>query len=521
MKKNLPVTGQENDYPASTTIISTTDLKGIIVTGNDDFQKVSGYRAEELIGANHNIVRHPDMPPAAFDNLWSDLKADNYWLGIVNNRSKNGDHYWVEAYVGPIVENGKKIGYESVRFKPDRDIVRRAEKFYAAINLGKSPRRALGGLSFRTHLILSALVALIPALAGLTSLNFGGDLAGAWLGFACTALLSGIAALVMARPVEKLSAQAMQINKNAISRWVFTGRNDEFGWIQLALRAQHAKIRTLSGRLDQSSEELVAAAADTTAIAKDTSASIDKQRVEVDQVATAIEQMSATIQEVSINTAAAATQAGEAKTQALRIDSISNATIEAMEKLEQQVRAAAETIGKLAKDSKNIGGVLEVIRGIADQTNLLALNAAIEAARAGEAGQGFAVVADEVRNLATRTAESTEEINKMVEGFQSVAQVSVSVMTEACQQAQNSVGLVAEANKALREITSAIATISDMTAQIATASEEQSAVSSEINRSIHEISLTQNRTAADAEKTTAASGRLTSMAKNMRSVVSR
>ena len=133
MRKNLPVTDNEKTFSPNQKLISSTDLKGKIRHCNSAFVEVSGFTRDELIGQPHNIVRHPDMPPAAYENMWSHLKAGQPWMGLVKNRCKNGDYYWVSAYVTPVTENGKVVGYESVRSCPDREDVERAEKLYLSL----------------------------------------------------------------------------------------------------------------------------------------------------------------------------------------------------------------------------------------------------------------------------------------------------------------------------------------------------------------------------------------------------
>ena len=127
MRNNQPVTQREVDYSADIRIISMTDLQGNITFVNRDFIQISGFSEEELIGSPHNMVRHPDMPPAAYEDLWQTVKSGKTWRAMVKNRCKNGDHYWVDAYVMPIVQNGKPIGYQSVRSKPSREQVAEAE----------------------------------------------------------------------------------------------------------------------------------------------------------------------------------------------------------------------------------------------------------------------------------------------------------------------------------------------------------------------------------------------------------
>ena len=147
MRMNLPVTQQEFDYPAEHMLVSMTDTKGIITHCNHAFVAVSGYTYEELIGQNHNLVRHPDMPPAAYKDLWSTAGRGTPWTGMVKNRRKNGDHYWVQANVTPILQNGKPKGYMSVRIKPSRQDIKAAEALYARMNAADES----GNLPFQLH----------------------------------------------------------------------------------------------------------------------------------------------------------------------------------------------------------------------------------------------------------------------------------------------------------------------------------------------------------------------------------
>ena len=178
MRKNQPITNVERTFAKDVKLISTTDLKGKIVHCNQAFIDISGFEKEELIGAPHNLVRHPDMPPEAFDIMWSHLKQGKPWMGLVKNRSKNGDYYWVDAYVMPVTENGNVIGYESVRSCPDRDDIARAEKLYQAIRKGHHPKSwpihtslvALMGTSILASSIMAVMqqdYAWLPAMAGL------------------------------------------------------------------------------------------------------------------------------------------------------------------------------------------------------------------------------------------------------------------------------------------------------------------------------------------------------------------
>src|SRR3989344_4878643 len=145
MKTNLPVTNNERPFPDGAVIVTKTDAKGIITFANPDFVEISGFTEKELIGENHNIVRHPDMPPVAFEDLWDTVKTGKPWSGIVKNRCKNGDHYWVHANVAPLHENGRLAGYVSVRHKPSRQQIEGASALYRDINEGRAKVKVTQG----------------------------------------------------------------------------------------------------------------------------------------------------------------------------------------------------------------------------------------------------------------------------------------------------------------------------------------------------------------------------------------
>jgi len=177
MKINEPVTGREVNYGEDTNIISMTDLKGIITYVNHDFISVSGFTEDELVGKNHNVVRHPDMPPEAFADLWETVKKGRPWRGLVKNRCKNGDHYWVDAYVTPVKSKDKVVGYQSVRVKPARADVDGAEETYRRLRqreISHLPKkRSVFNISIRVRLFASlAFIAFLAIAAG--SVNFLG-----------------------------------------------------------------------------------------------------------------------------------------------------------------------------------------------------------------------------------------------------------------------------------------------------------------------------------------------------------
>jgi methyl-accepting chemotaxis protein len=297
--------------------------------------------------------------------------------------------------------------------------------------------------------------------------------------------------------------------------------NDEISEVAIAFNDMATQFSSIIHEVADSTTHLASAAEELSATAAQTAEGLNQQRTQTELVATAITQMTATVQEVAHNAEAASNGANQADKAANNGQNVVSRTVSAIDELATKVERAAEVIHALEKDSESIGSVLDVIKGIAEQTNLLALNAAIEAARAGEQGRGFAVVADEVRTLASRTQESTQEIQQMIERLQAGANDAVHVMEQARTQADSSVAQATEAGESLAEITGAVNTISDMNAQIACAAEQQSAVAAEINGNVVSISDVANQTATGAEQTTQSSVALSDLSHQLSNLVAR
>lgn len=503
MKKNLPITNKEVFVADGKAIISTTELSGVIKYSNEDFNEISGFTRDELYGKSHNIVRHPDMPQAAFEDLWDTLKSGDSWIGVVKNRCKNGDYYWVDAYATPIYRNNEVYEYQSVRKQVNEDIVKRAEKVYQALNNGKAiPELKHPPFSLRTHLFFAFCALLVPLLI----------IAGTFYIPVLNIMLAAIISLPtawflitwMTKPLyQLLNETRMNIgNKNyRLAKYIYTGNMNEFATLKLALRVANWEASAIIGRVEDSAEIVLKSTSNLANNAEQTNNAITQLHEQTDKVSTGMNGLSAAADEVARNTqivAEAATTAGE---EAHNSNLIVNDTVHSINQLAEEVGNAASVIEELEDDSQTIGNVINVIRDITEQTNLLALNAAIEAARAGEQGRGFAVVADEVRTLAQRTQGSTEEIKLIIEKLQQRTSNAARVMQHGRDKAKHSVDLASQAGESLVAIDKAVQTVTDMVKQIAQATEEQTNVTQEMNNNVLSINEHAAFVVKESEKT--------------------
>src|SRR5690554_1278035 len=485
MRRNLPVTQREKLFSENLDLISTTTPTGVITYANEDFCQVAGFTSSELVGQAHNIVRHPDMPQAAFQGMWARLKAGKSWLGLVKNRCKNGDHYWVSAFVTPIIENGKITEYQSVRVKPKSSQLKRAQKIYDRLNRKQViwplalPQPSLGA-----RLILIALATLAPIAGYQLSQDFSIGLLLAWT--ASLAALSGGLWAGTAR-LRRLVRNTRTIVDDPLAQYIFQGRVNDISQLALALKVKDEESRAVIARTLVSEQPITEAAQRCMELGISSQEKIQRKLDEMEQVATAINQMSASIQEVSqsaMQTAESARQAQEAVSQG---SSLIDESTSAIRSLTEELDKVATQIRDLHHRSSRIDSVVNVIGEIADQTNLLALNAAIEAARAGEQGRGFAVVADEVRALARRTQESTTEIQQLIDELQSGTQTAVEQVAQGETLSRDCVEKSDQVQEAFTHIAHQIDGINQMGEQISAATEQQSTVAEDINRKIHHL----------------------------------
>ena len=499
MKKNNNVTQREVTFGAQDHLITTTNLKGQITFSNQSFSDTCGYSKDELVGRGHNIIRHPDMPAAAFEDLWDTIKTGAPWMGIVKNRCKNGDHYWVDAYVTPIMDGDQIKEYQSVRVVPKPEYVARAEKAYQQLNAGKVPGALKRKpMAFRHKLALLAMAGFLPVI--LMTLMSGASV-GVMMAILASMLLSAGLVWSVSGRFDALVAQSKDIVDNPICQMIYTGKTDDLSQLELALKMVKSELRAIVGRVSDSGVDIKASADAGNQNGMATMENLIRQQQETEQVATAIEEMSVTAREIAENTSHAANTVSQVLDKTLNGRGVVAHTMNAIGEMAAELDKVAGEVDDLEKHSTEIGTVLDVIAGIAEQTNLLALNAAIEAARAGEQGRGFAVVADEVRALAHRTQQATVEIQSTIGRLRERTSVAVDAIEGSVQLAERCRRAAGDTETALETITNDVEALNDMNIQIAAAVEEQASVAEEVSSHVVEINSLAIDTSGIGEQT--------------------
>jgi len=511
MRTNLPVTTVEYPITDETLIVSKTDTKGRLTYFNDQFVDAAGFTEAELMGQPHNIIRHPDMPPEAFADLWATLKAGKPWAGAVKNRRKNGDFYWVLASATPIWENGQVTGYMSIRSRLSADQRAEAEHVYALLRANKAQayrvdagiirRRSLSDrLAFFTRTLKARLITLISVQAAFMVIvaleaEFGSGqhefttasavaMAMLCLGLLLGGLLGLQTIRAVGRPLEQLNGAMAKIAQGLFNSRIVIEQDDEIGVALRNVQAMQAKLGfdreeqkdtakrvsirrkadmvkladDFEGAVGQIVETVSSASTQLEASAGTLTSTAERAQQLTGVVATASEEASTNVQSVASATEEMASSVNEISRQVQDSARMANEAVD-------QARKTNDRVSELSKAAARIGDVVELINTIAGQTNLLALNATIEAARAGEAGRGFAVVASEVKALAEQTAKATGEIGQQITGIQAATQESVN---------------------AIKEISATIEKLSEISSTIAAAVEEQGAATQEISRNVQQ-----------------------------------
>jgi len=503
MRNNQPVSNREVEVLDDQAIVSKTDLNGNIVYVNPYFTQVSGFSEAELLGSPQNIVRHPDMPAEAFADLWSSIKGGTPWTGIVKNRCKNGDHYWVRANITPIRENGKTTGYMSVRVKAERHQIEKAEQAYRAIREGgKHGIRIKNGQLIRTgagsllsrlsHVSLAMRIWLATSVVNVLQVivcaaalmggggNSYGIFAATFVGLLINIFLWYTLRASVLQPLGRALHGARAIAAGDLSGSFETESTDEVGQLLRALQQMNSNLIATIRDVRNNVETMAVATRQIAAGNADLSGRTEAQAASLEETASSVEQFSSTVKQNADNSAQANQLAQNASNVAVQGGEI--------------VADVIATMDEINTSSRKIVDIIGLIEGIAFQTNILALNAAVEAARAGEQGRGFAVVAGEVRNLAQRSATAAKDIKNLIDV--SVGKVSAGMVQ------------VDRAGATMKEVVASVQQVTAIMNEISVASHEQSIGVDQVNAAIAHMDKVTQQNAALVEEAAAATASL-------------
>jgi aerotaxis receptor len=510
MRKNEPVTQQEFPFPPGARLLSVTDDKGRILLANRSFIEVSGFTRDQLIGKAHNIVRHPDMPPAAFSDMWRTLQAGIPWTGTVKNRRSNGDHYWVQANVTPVLRRGRILGYVSVRTEPTRQQITNAGILYRKIADGSSALGIEQGVvvrkgwlrwlslartaSLRARFAATMLAALLPVAATMLTLQLP---AGTAIGLAIALCLGGLLALAIAEgqilgPLHRVARHAQSAAGGQSDMLAELARTDAIGLLLRAINQMSVNQATIISDVKARIDGVHQACREIAQGNMELSGRTEQQASNLEETAASMEQMAAAVQATS----EAATRANELASRATHAASRGG----------QVVGLVTARMDEISTSSLRIADILSVIDGIAFQTNILALNAAVEAARAGEQGRGFAVVASEVRSLAQRSAEAAKQIKALIGNSVESVRAGSSAVHSAESSMDELVGQVQQVATLIGEITVSI--------------HQQTAGIGQVNQAVSQTDQVTQQNAALVEQTAAASSSLSEQADELLAAVS-
>lgn len=532
MRANAFVTQNEKPYPKGQYLVSKTDLRGIITYANEAFVELSGFTREELIGKNHNLVRHPDMPPQAFEDLWRTVKEGQPWRGMVKNRAKDGDYYWVDAFVVPVRKSDQTIGYMSVRSEPSRDAVALAEALYKKLRETRKPLDSSGTwqqrLSIRASLMLimsfMAVITLIATGTAIYGLNLTDDATMAAFGAALAGVLLiwglGVSMIrTLMRPIRSVIAHFDRIAQGDLTGEIDISGRDEAGMLLNGLATMQVHIKVMMDEIRAASVTIESRCVGLNGEMERVVEQSRQQQERMQSVASAADEFSQSVTEVAESAGHTANAAANSQALVQESNQDMARSMETTHRVMEAVQSSSSAIGKLDQTIQKIGDITNAIKEIADQTNLLALNASIEAARAGEQGRGFAVVADEVRKLAERTTNSTTDITAMVSEIQSVTHSAVKSMSQAVREVEQGTEMIQGSVGSLNRILQTSDEVAGMAQSIASSAKQQAVASGDVAANVEQVSDLIQRNTASAQEAWSAAESLMATARELHNLV--